>query len=146
MNPLDELKEQMNTPEFKESAKKFIEEYYRKIEKNKNKVSSKEYIDWVYKYVSTNKHADDESALYTYKDIDAENGKILSCFFDYVKDLAMVQRILVIPDDKCVFANEQVAVKINDKYFKLRRMYGQGVWTSIELLDEEPDYMFVKIS
>ena len=44
-----------------------------------------------------------------------------------------------------VFDNEQVTVKIKDKYFNVSRMYGQGSWTSIGLLDEEPDYAFVKI-
>lgn len=66
MNPLDELKKQMDTPEFAASARKYMEEYFGRIEKNKEKASSKEYIDWIYDYVSSNKHADDEGALYTY--------------------------------------------------------------------------------
>ena len=60
MNPLDELKKRMETPEFEESARKYMEEYFGRIEKNREKVSSKEYIDWVYNYVSANKHADDD--------------------------------------------------------------------------------------
>ena len=145
MNPLDDLKKQMDTPEFVESARKYMEEYFGRIEKNKEKVSSKEYIDWIYDYVSSNKHADDESALYTYEGIDAENGQLLSAFLDYVEELAKQQRVLVTPDDECEFDSERVTVKINDKYFEIFRMYGQGTWTSVNLLDEEPEYAFVKI-
>lgn len=146
MNPLDELKKQMETPEFAEGARKYMEEYFRRIEKTRKKVSSKEYIDWVYNYVSANKHANDESATYTYEGIDAENGQVLSAFLDYVEELAKEQRVLIVPDDECDFGSEQVVVKIKDKYFEIFRMYGQGSWTSIGLLDEEPDYAFVKIS
>lgn len=146
MNSLEELKKQMETPEFAESARKYMEEYFGRIEKNKERVSSKEYIDWLYNYVSANKHADDESASYTYKDIDAENGQLLSAFLDYVKKLAKQQRVLVVPDEKCEFGSEQVVVKINDKYFEIFRMYGQGSWTSVNLVQKEPDYAFVKIS
>ena len=145
MNALDELKKQMDTPEFAESARKYMEEYFGRIEKNREKVSSKEYIDWIYDYVSSNKHADDESALYTYEGIDAENGQLLSVFLDYVEELAKQQRVLVTPDDECEFDSEQVTVKIKDKYFEIFRMYGQGTWTSVNLLDKEPDYAFVKI-
>lgn len=106
MNPLDELKKRMKTPEFEESARKYMEEYFGRIEKTKEKVSSKEYIDWVYEYVSANKHANDESATYTYEGIDAENGQVLSAFLDYVEELAKEQRVLVIPDDECDFGSE----------------------------------------
>ena len=129
-----------------ESARKYMEERLRRIWKNKNKVSSKEYIDWVYDYVSVNKHADDEDAIYVYEGIDAEYGQILGSFLDYVKELAIQQRVLVIPADYCEFDSEQITIKIKDKYFEIFRMYGQGSWTSIGLLDKEPDYAFVKIS
>ena len=145
MNPLDKLKEQMETPEFQESAKKWMKEYFGKIEKRKQKVSSKEYIDWLYDYVSANKNANDESALYTYKDIDAENGQILGAFLDYIKELATKQRVLIVPDEECEFGSEQVVVKIKDKYFEIFRMFGQGSWTSVSLLENEPDYAFVKL-
>lgn len=145
MNPLDELKKRMETPEFEESARKYMEEYFGRIERTREKVSSKEYIDWVYNYVSANKHANDESATYTYEGIDAENGRVLSVFLDYVEELAKEQRVLVVPDDECDFGSEQVVVKIKDKYFEIFRMYGQGSWTSIGLLKEEPNYAFVKI-
>lgn len=145
MNPLDELKERMETPELAESARKYMGEYFKRIDKNRQKVSSQEYINWVYEYVSANKHANDESALYTYEGVDAENGQILSAFLDYVEDLAKEQRVPVMPDDECEFDSEQVTVKIKDKYFEIFRMHGQGSWTSIGLLDKEPDYVFVKI-
>ena len=121
------------------------EDDLKKIEKNKEKVSSKEYIDWIYDYVSSNKHVDDESALYTYEGVDAENGQLLSTFLDYVEELSIQQRVLVTPDDECKFDSEQVTVKIKDKFFEIFRMYGQGSWTSVNLLDEEPEYAFVKI-
>ena len=79
MNPLDDLKKQMDAPEFVESARKYMEEYFGRIEKNKEKVSSKEYIDWIYDYVSSNKHADDEGALYTYEGVDAEKWTTPKC-------------------------------------------------------------------
>ena len=145
MNPLEELKKKMETPEFAESARKYMEEYFKRIENNKEKVSSKWYIDWLYNYVSANKHVNDESALYTYEGIDAENGQLLSAFLDYVKELAVQQRVLVTSDEECGFDNEQVIVKIKDKYFEIFRMYGQGTWTSVNLLDKEPEYAFVKI-
>ena len=145
MNPLDKLKEQMETPEFQKSAKKWMEEYFGEIEKRKQKVSSKEYIDWLYNYVLINKNVNDESALYTYKDIDAENGQILGAFLDYIKELATKQRVLIVPDEECGFDSEQVVVKINDKYFEIFRMFGQGSWTSVSLLENEPDYAFVKL-
>lgn len=124
---------------------KWIEEYFGEIEKRKQKASSREYIDWLYDYVSTNKNANDESALYTYKDIDAENGQILGAFLDYIKELATKQRVLVIPDEECEFDSEQVVVKIKDKYFEIFRMFGQGAWTSVSLLENEPDYAYVKL-
>ena len=145
MNTLDELRKQMDTPEFAESARKYMEEYFGRIEKNKEKVSSKEYIDWIYDYVSSNKHADDEGALYTYEGVNAENGQLLSAFLDYVEELSKQQRVLVTSDDDCEFDSEQVTVKIKDKFFEIFRMYGQGSWTYIGLLDKEPDYAFVKI-
>lgn len=145
MNPLEELKERMKTPEFTKSAREYMEEYFARIEERKQKVSSKEYINWVYNFVSTNKHADDESALYTYKGIDAENGQILGAFLDYIKELAAQQRVLIISDKECGFDNEKVTIKIRDKYFEVFRMYGQGSWTSVGLLENEPDYAYVKL-
>ena len=35
----------MDTPEFAESARKYMQEYFGRIEKNREKISSKEYID-----------------------------------------------------------------------------------------------------
>ena len=136
MNPLDELRKQMDTPEFAESARKYMEEYFGRIEKNKEKVSSKEYIDWIYDYVSSNKHADDEGALYTYEGVNAENGQLLSAFLDYVEELSKQQRVLVTSDDDFEFDSEQGTVKIKDKYFEILRMCGQGGWTSIGLGDK----------
>lgn len=145
MNPLEELKERMKTPEFAESARKYMEEYFAEIEERRQKVSSQEYINWLYDYAFTNKHVDNESALYAYKGIDAENGQILGAFLDYVKELAAQQKVLITPDDECEFDNERVTVKIKDKYFEIFRMYGQGSWTSIGLLEKEPNYAYVKL-
>lgn len=123
----------------------YIDDYFRKREEIEKKVSSDEYIEWLYNYVSENKHADEEGALYTYKGIDAENGKLLGVFLDYVKNLAKQQRVLVVLDEECYFSSEKVTIKIKDKYFEIFRMFGQGSWTSVNLLEEEPDYAFVKI-
>ena len=62
-------------------------------------------------------------------------------YFDAMKD----KKNTVTSDDDCEFDSEQVTVKIKDKFFEIFRMYGQGSWTSIGLLDKEPDYAFVKI-
>lgn len=72
-----------------------MEEYFGKIEKRKQKVSSKEYIHWLYDYVSTNKNANNESALYTYKDIDAENGQILGAFLITLKNWQLNREFLL---------------------------------------------------
>lgn len=145
MSPLEELKERMETPKFVESAREYMEDYFAKIEKHKQIVSSKEYIDWIYEYVTANNHVDDEGALYTYEGVDAENGQILGAFLDYVKEIGIQQRVLVISDDECEFENEKVSIKIKDMYFEVFRMYGQGSWTSVNLLDKEPDYAYVKL-
>ena len=145
MNSLDKFKIRMESPEFKESARKYVEEYFKEREERKQRVSSKGYIKWLYNYVSSNERVDTESALYIYKDIDAENGQILDAFFDYIKGLATKQRVLVVPDDECKFPSELVVVKIEDKYFECFRMYGQGSWTSVSLLEKEPDYAYVKL-
>lgn len=139
------LKERTKSPEFPESMREWIGEYFGEIEKRKQKASSKEYIDWLYDYVSTNKSVNDESALYTYKGIDAEYGQILGSFLDYVEELATKQRVLIVSNEECKFDNELVVVKIKDKYFVIFRMFGQGSWTSVSLLEDEPDYSFVKI-
>lgn len=128
-----------------ESVKKQMEDYFTRIEMNKHKVSSKEYIDWLYDCVSNNKQIDSESALYTYEGIDAENGKLLGYFLNYVENLAAQQRVVVWCDDEHPFDNEQVVVKIKDKYFDIFRMHGQGSWTSIKLMEEEPTHAYVKI-
>lgn len=128
-----------------ESAKKIVEEYFGKIEEEKKRVSSSEYINWIYDFVSVNKSADDEGALYVYEGINAENGKLLGAFLDYVKTIAPKQRVAITTDDECRFDNEQVTIKIKDRYFKIFRMFGQGSWTSVVLLEEEPDYACVKL-
>ena len=69
-------------------------ECFTKMEEKKKKVSSGEYIEWLYDYVSVNKHMDNEAASYTYKGIDAEYGQIIEVFLDYVKELAVQQRVL----------------------------------------------------
>ena len=128
-----------------ELATKHMEDYFAKIETKREKVSSKEYIDWLYNCVSNNKQIDDESALYAYEGIDAENGKLLSYFLNYVEVLAAQQRVLVWCDEECSFDNEQVVVKIKDKYFDILRMHGQGSWTSVKLMDKKPTHAYVKL-
>lgn len=128
-----------------ENARKYMENYFKEQEERQNKVSSQEYIDWVYNFISANKHADNESTLYTYEGIDKDNGEILGAFLNFVEDKAKEQRVLVVPDDDCDFDNEEVNIKIRDKFFKIFRMYGQGSWTSIGLLDKEPECAYVKL-
>lgn len=123
-------------------ASEYIESYKEK----KSIVSSKEYIDWLYDYVTENASVDDDNAMYVYEGIDSDNGLILGFFLDYVEELANVQRVLVVADNECMFDNEEVVVKIKDKYFKVFRMYGQGSWTCVSLLNEEPDYAYVRLN
>ena len=111
-----------------------------RVENDRKKVSSKEYIDWIYKYVSSNKIADSEDALYLYKGIDAENGKMLGAFFSYVEDLAHDQGLFLATEFE-----EEFFFKIRDKYFRIIELCGQGTITSIILLDKEPDCKYVVI-
>ena len=124
----------------------FANEYMKVYKEKKPIVSSKEYINWLYDYVTTNKRIDDDSAIYVYEGIDSNNGLILSTFLDYVEELAKEQRVLVVSDDECQFGNEEVVVKIKDRYFKCFRMYGQGVWTCVSLLTEEPNHAYVRLN
>ena len=143
--PIEEIIAELNTPEGKESARKWTEEFFKRIEDRRQKVLSKEYILWLYNFVSEQKHIDDESALYIYEGIDAENGKIISDFLDYAEELAKEQRVCVVSDESCTFDNEEVDVRILDRYFNCFRMYGQGSITVISLLDEEPKHAYVKM-
>ncbi len=145
MHTLDEFKQKLDSPEWIESAREYMDNYFKKIEQTRKRVSSKEYISWIYDYISVNKQADDEGALYSYQGIDAENGQVLGAFLNYVKELAKEQRVLMGYDDDCEVDNEEVAVKIKDKYFRIFRMYGQGSWTSISLLSKKPDYAYVTV-
>lgn len=133
--------DKMDTEEYKKAEN----DYFKKLEKEREKVSTEEYIQWVYDFVSKKYQADDERAIYEYRGIDSENGRLLSQFMDYVESLAEEQRVLVVEDDECEFENEEVVVNIKDKYFRLFRMFGQGTWTLIRLLEEEPNYCYVKI-
>lgn len=142
---LKEVVEYMKTPEFEEKARKYIEEHFRELEKRRNQVSSNEYIDWLYNYLSVNKSVDDESALYQYEGIDKEYGSLVSYFLSYVKELAKKQRVMIASDEECEFYNQEVVVKIKDKYFKIFQIHGQGAWTCISPLENEPDYAFVKL-
>lgn len=123
-----------------------MEEYFAKMEDQEKKVSSKEYIKWLYDYVSINKHVDSELANFFYIGTDAENGQLLSTFLNYVKELTAQQRVLVVSDEEYGFGSEKIVVKIMDKYFEIFRVFGQGSWTSVDLLDKEPDYAYVRIS
>lgn len=140
-----EMKEYMKTPEFEEKIRKHMQEHFRELEERISKVSSDEYIDWLYDYLSINKSVDDESALYKYEGIDKEYGSLVSYFFGYVKELAKKQRVMIANDEECEFYNEEVVVKIKDKYFNIFQMHGQGASTFIYLLDNEPEYAFVKL-
>ena len=145
MHVEENLMEYMESPEGKEQTRKWIEEYFGEIEKKKEQVSSKEYIDWLYDFVIKNNGANDESALYTYEGDDAENGKLLSYFMSYIQELAKEQRVTIVPDEECSFPSEMLTVKIKDKYFEVFTMYGQGSFTSVNLLEKEPNYAFVRI-
>ena len=138
---LEDYKEYIKSDSFKN----YLEEEIKKMEIKTKRVSSVMYLDWIYRYVSKHKSVDDESALYQYKGIDAENGELLSFFFGYVENLAKSQNVTVGFDKECEFYNKQIVVKIKDKYFELFQMYGQGAWTCISLLENEPDYAFVKL-
>ena len=144
---LDDFLKRMDTPEFKESIRSFVQEQAAKRQKMRDKVSSKEYIHWVYDYVTTNKRADDEGALYVYKGIDSEYGQLLSWFMEYVKELAQEQgaQTAVTTDSTCMFGNEQVVIKIRDRCFSVFTMYGQGSWTNISLLGQEHSGPYVQI-
>lgn len=142
MSFLDELEEKLNSPEFVEKTRKYMEERFAKQEELAKRVSSKEYIDWLYSFVSKNHGVDDDTL---YGGVDEENSRLLGVFLDFAEELAVQQRVLVVPDDDCDFDSEKIVVKIKDKYFDIFRMFGQGSWTSVCLLEREPNYAYVKI-
>lgn len=123
----------------------FINNWFAENEKRGARAASQEYIDWLYNYVCTNKQLDDEDALYSKDTEVAENGGLLSYFFEHVTKLARQQDVPVTSDDDFMFYNEEVNVKIHDKYFNLFTMYGQGARTFIALLEEEPNGAYVKL-
>ena len=142
MSFLDKLEEKFNSPEFAEKTRKYMEEHFAKQEELAKKVSSKEYIDWLYTFVSKNHGADDNTF---YEEVDEYNSQVLGAFLDYAEELAVQQRVLVVPDEDCDFDSEKIVVKIKDKYFDFFRMFGQGSRTTVCLLEKEPDYAYVKI-
>ena len=116
------------------------------IANNKKRASSVEYIDWLYNYLLINEFIDDEVSLYECNDADVKNGDILTNFFDYVLEIAEKQGVHVAQDAEYAFDNEQeVFVKIKDRYFKASRVFGQGSVTSVSLLNEKPDYVYVEL-
>lgn len=121
----------------------FLKERADHEKEMRQKISSAEYIDWLYNYVSSNRFADDEGALYTYHGIDSENGQILSWFVSYLKELARSQGVPVIIEEDSPFVEEAVIVKIRDKFFRALTMYGQGSWSAVGLLNEEPESGYV---
>ena len=135
----------IDNPEFESYLKQSIKKYFQEKEEKERKVSSQEYIDWIYSYVSTNGGINDEEFLYSEESIDKENADVLEYFLDYIEKLAVTQRVLVVTNEDLEFG-EEVVVKIKDKYFNVFRMQGQGSWTYISLLENEPDYCYVKIS
>lgn len=142
MSFLDELEEKLNSPEFVEKTRKYMEERFAKQKELAKRVSSKEYIDWLYSFVSKNHGVDDDTL---YEGVDEDNSRLLGNFLDYVEELATQQRVLIVPDEDCDFDSEKIVVKIKDKYFDFFRMFGQGSWTSVCLLEKGPDYAYVKI-
>lgn len=126
-------------------AKKYFENYFAELESKRKQVSSQEYINWFYDYVSENGYIDDEDALYMDNKEDSANGRLLSSFLDYVGEVAKQQRVLIVSDDENYFNNEEVVVKIRDRFFEVFRIFGQGVLTGTILLKEEPNYSYVKL-
>lgn len=135
----NKIQQIMDSPEAQESARKWLQEKCNKTDAMRQKVSSSEYIEWLYNYVSANRSANDESALYVYEGIDSENGQLLSWFVDYAKTLARQQGVQIIFDEENPFGNEEVFVKIKDKFFSAFTMYGQGSWSCVGLLENTPD-------
>lgn len=123
----------------------FINNWFAENENREARAASQEYIDWLYNYVCTNKQLDDADALYSKDTEVTENGGLLSYFFEHVTKLARQQDVPVTSDDDFMFYNEEVNVKIHDKYFNLFTMCGQGAITGITLLEEEPSGAYVKL-
>ena len=108
-------------------------------------VESEQYLNWIYTYIRDVESVDSDSASYIKNELDRKNALLISKFMDYVEELSEQQRVLIFTNNECSFSNEDVAVKIKDKFFDLFRMYGQGTYTCVSLLPEEPKYCYVRM-
>jgi hypothetical protein len=88
------------------------------------KVSSDKYLKWFYECVSRDKVIDSESALYEYQGIDSEYGELLNTFFVYIKSGIGDSKDLYIQSNDDF--DEKVIIKIDDSFFKLLKITGQG--------------------
>ena len=124
-------------------------EYFNKIEEEKkrfdDKVRTKEYQDWLCNYLKKNKSIDDEEALYFKNQTDKENGGILSYFLHWIDEIAKEQRVMNVPDEDNIFEAYRYVVRMNDIYFEISLMIGQGALTFCVLCDE-PKHAIVNLN
>jgi hypothetical protein len=139
---LKDLFAKMQEPDFAIEFEKYLQKDNKKQEERYRRASSKEYIDWLYGAVSKNGILYNE-CLFPYQMEDPQNGNLLTYFIDYIEQLADTQGVSVTTDTDCPFDNENVTVKIKDRYFSLFRMHELGLSTTIKLLDKEPDHAYI---
>lgn len=118
-------------------AKTYITDYIKQAIEQQDTVSSREYLQWLYDFILGHESMDTDAATYRYRGTDSENGQLLGALMDYVKILAKEQNVPVTENPECEFYNQAFIIKIQDRYFRIFQMYGQGSWTCVTLTNEQ---------
>ena len=124
-----------------ETIAKREKEYIKTLEHNKREVQSREYLEWIYNCVLSNVAIDNVLC----ENEGFKKGLLLNFFADYIIGLAEKQRVIVKENRMSKFKNGEVAIKIKDEYFLVSKVYLEIPYISIRILEEEPDYAFVKM-
>lgn len=104
-------------------------------------VKNQEYMDWFVNLIdnSENGIVDDVTLKYSNNESDYNNGSLLSYFQSYIEQLAKEQ---LIPEKEFEEDNSFPIVgynfKLNDNYYEVSTVFGQGAETLIRKLSTEP--------
>lgn len=142
---LEELMGKLDDTNYMERCHAIFMEQEEKWEAKRKLVSSREYIEWIYNSLSSENEEvfSDEDFAYS-DDPNKEKGLLLSQFLDYVDTLAEEQRVLNVPDKENEFETQNYIINVNDKYFAISMMCGQGSITFIHEV-QKPNHCYVKM-
>lgn len=104
-------------------------------------VSTKDYWDWLIDFVNKNGAFSDDDFHYN-QEIGEKNKEYcsyLSYFFDYISSLSKEQNVFPNPDEEDIF----YFFKLNNCYYHIGTIVGQGAYTSIYKLEKEPPIAYV---